>query len=475
MGLPAHVLSMTAEKGKKGPQKRVRPAGTEPARFRYRAYPTAEQELMLSNLFGCTRVAFNDFIFARETAYAAGEKTPTYPELSRALTASKLTPERAWLAAVPAVALQQATRDADAAYKAFFSSIDGTRKGRRMGAPRFRRRKDNRQTARFPESSSKIALRRVSGTRAKLTLTGVPGELVLAWSRDLPSKPSSVTVIREADGRHYVSFVIDRPKPDPMPANGRVVGIDLGLSTLATIVDGDGAVEKVDSARHYRKAEAALARAQRAAALRKSRAAAAAKRAIAAGTKVVIDPGNRRRGESARAVTRRLRVASLHRTVRESRLDGHHKLARRLICENQTVVLETLSITGMARTKLAKSVHDAGWGTLIRLIEEKASRFGRTIVRADRSFPSTRQCSTPGCSYTWPGAVPLDVREWVCPDCGVTHDRDVNAAINLRNLVAGGQPETENGRGDNDPGAAKPRGERATVDEATIPTEDTET
>jgi putative transposase len=138
-------------------------------------------------------------------------------------------------------------------------------------------------------------------------------------------------------------------------------------------------------------------------------------------------------------------------------------------------VLETLSITGMARTKLAKSVHDAGWGTLIRLIEEKAARFGRTVVRADRSFPSTRQCSTFGCEYVWPGSVPLDVREWVCPGCGAAHDRDVNAAINLRNLVAGGQPETQNGRRDNDLGAAKPCGEKATVEDTTNQTEDTET
>jgi putative transposase len=284
-----------------------------------------------------------------------------------------------------------------------------------------------------------------------------------------------VTVIREADGRVYVSFVVDRPRPKPLPENGRVVGIDLGLSTLATIVDGDGVIRKVDAASHYRGSEQALARVQRAAALRKTRAGSAAVRAKAIGTEISVDPNNRRRGESARAVTTRLRVANLHRKVRESRLDGHHKLAHHLICENQTVVLETLSITGLARTNLAKSVHDAGWGTLIRLIEEKAARFGRTVVRADRFYPSTKLCSTTGCSYIWPTTVPLHVREWVCPDCGITHDRDVNAAINLRNLFAGGQPETLNGRGDNDPETAKPRGNRATVTETTNPTEGTET
>jgi putative transposase len=182
-----------------------------------------------------------------------------------------------------------------------------------------------------------------------------------------------------------------------------------------------------------------------------------------------VDPDNRRRGASARAEVNRRRVAGVHRKVRESRLDGHHKLALQIISENQTVVLETLSITGLARTPLAKSIHDVGWGILVRLIEEKAKLYGRTVVRVDRFFPSSKMCPTNGCAYLWTSSVPLNVREWTCPTCGITHDRDVAAATNLRNTVAGGCRETENGRRDNDPGIAKPRDHGATVDETTSP------
>lgn len=456
-----------SEKVKKS-RKRVRPAGTSPARFRYRAYPDKAQQMMLSNLFGCTRVAYNDFIFARRTAFTAGEKTLSYGILSAQLTASKNTPERSWLKDVPAVALQQSIRDADTAYNNFFKSMAGKRKGRKVGLPKFRRRKDNRSAARFPATGSKVAVRRVSANRAKLTLTGVPGELTLAWSRDLPSTPSSVTVIQEADGRYYVSFVVDRPKPEPLPANGRTVGIDLGLTTFATLVDSDGTVRKVEPARHFRKAQIALARAQRAAALHKTRAAKAAARLEASGQpSPVIDPANRRRGVSANAHTHRLRVAGVHRRVRESRLDGHHKLALQIISENQTVVLETLSITGLARTSLAKSIHDTGWGTFVRLVEEKAQQYGRTVIRADRFYPSSKTCPTVGCEYIWTGSLPLNVREWECPTCGILHDRDVAAATNLRNIVAGGCPETINGRRDNDPELANPRDAKATVNETT--------
>ena len=463
---------MTVEpKVRKARVKRVRPDGTTPARFRYRAYPDAAQRRMLGNLFGCTRVAYNDFIAARRTAFAAGAAFPTHKILSAQLTASKNTPERAWLKDVPAVPLQQSIGDADTAYRNFFASIKGERKGRKVGAPKFRTRKSNYDSARFTSSNAIVTVRRVSGNRAKLTLTGVPGEITLAWSRDIPSAPSSATVIKEADGRYYVSFVVDRPTPEPLAPNGRVVGIDLGLTTLATLVDSDENASKVEPGKHFRKAQIALSRAQRTAAQHKTRAAKAGARVKASGRPApAVDPDNRRRGVSATQDANRRRVAGVHRRVRESRLDGHHKLALQIVSENQTVVLETLSITGLARTPLAKSVHDVGWGILVRLIEEKAKFYGRTVVRVDRFFPSSKMCPTPGCNFIWKSSLPLDVREWECPTCDTLHDRDVAAATNLRNTVAGGCPETQNGRRDNDPRLAKPCDDRATVDETTNPT-----
>lgn len=235
-------------------------------------------------------------------------------------------------------------------------------------------------------------------------------------SRELPANPSSVTVIREADGRYYVSFVVEAPVcPAPTPGN-MVAGIDLGLTRLAAIASDDGDVVKVENPRYLRRKLSKLATAQKELA--------------------------RRQKGSANRDKARTKVAALHRKVRETRLDHHHKLARKIVDENQVIGLETLGITGLSRTRLAKSIHDAGWSILARLIEEKAVEAGRRVVRADRSFPSTRLCSVCG---TVGEAKLLSVRSWTC-ECGTVHDRDGNAAINLRN-VAAGQAETENACG----------------------------
>ncbi len=241
-----------------------------------------------------------------------------------------------------------------------------------------------------------------------------------------------MTVIREPDGRYYLSFVVEasaRTAPEPLH---QVAGIDLGLNHLAVIAHEDGTSVKIENPRHLKKKLRKLATAQKELA--------------------------RRQKGSANREKSRLKVAALHRKVRETRLDYHHKLARKIVDENQVVGLETLGITGLGRTRLAKSIHDAGWGILIRLIEEKAAEVGRTIVRAERSFPSTRMCSTCGAIGE---KKPLHVRFWVC-GCGATHDRDINAAKNLRN-VAAGQAETLNDCGGHASPVSVPAATRETV------------
>ena len=191
-----------------------------------------------------------------------------------------------------------------------------------------------------------------------------------ALSRGLPAAPSSLTVVREPDGRYYVSFVVEAPaRCAPAPVH-QVVGIDLGLNHLAVMAFDDGAGTKIGNPRHLKKKLRKLSTAQK-------------------------ELARRQKGSANREKSRH-KVAALYRKVRETRLDHHHKLARKLVDENQVISLETLSITGLGRTRLAKSIHDAGWGILIRLIEEKAAEAGRTIVRADRFFPSTRLCSNCG-------------------------------------------------------------------------------
>lgn len=384
-------------------------------RYRYRAYPTPDQEQSLARLYGCVRVVFNDVIAARNKARTEGAPYPKTAELSLALTRSKSTPEREWLTEVSSIPLQQALADADRAYRNFFDSITGRRKGRKAGAPRFKSRKDRRQAARFTRAS-RFQVRQTTHGVGFVRLAKI-GDLRFALSRELPAEPSSVTVIREADGRYYVSFVMDAPnRPAPAPVR-HAAGIDLGLNHLAVISYDDGTAEKIPNPRHLRKQLRKLATAQK-------------------------ELARRKKGSANREKTR-ARVAALHRKVRDTRSDHHHKLARRIVDENQVIGAETLGITALARTRLAKSVHDAGWGLLIRLIQEKAIEADRTLVLAPRSFPSTRLCSACG---TIGEAKPLSVRSWACP-CGAVHDRDINAAINLRN-VAAGHAETVNACGD---------------------------
>jgi putative transposase len=289
----------------------------------------------------------------------------------------------------------QACQDARRAYRNWFDSLSGKRRGRRVGHPRFRSRKDNRQSIRLSRNGFTV---RGNG---RVYIAKV-GDLRVEWSRPLPSVPSSCTVIREADGRYYVSFVVERD-PAPLPPVGREVGVDLGLNRLAVLSDG----EIIDNPRHLRSAQRRLGRAQRAL-CRKQR-------------------GSNNRRKAVR------RVAVLHRRVRETRLDAHHKLALRLVRDNQAVHVEDLSVAGLARTKLARSIADAGWSTLVRLIGEKAAHHGRTVVKVDRRFPSSQLCSA--CGHR-DGPTPLNVRAWTCAVCGDVHDRDLNAA---RNVLAEGK------------------------------------
>jgi putative transposase len=292
------------------------------------------------------------------------------------------------------VALVQACQDARRAYRNWFDSMSGKRKGRKAEHPRFRRR--GRQSIRLTRNG--FALHRDRLYVAKV------GDIKVRWSRPLPSAPSSVTVIREPDGRYYASFVVER-KATPLPARDREIGIDVGLASLAVTSDG----EVIANPRFLRAKERHLARAQRAL--------------------------SRKRKGSANRVKARRRVAVLHRKAREARLDHAHKAALRLIRDNQAVYAEDLAVSGLARTRLAKSVYDAGWAQLLRLVEEKAGQYGRTFAKTGRFEPTSQVCSACGVKD---GPKPLSVT------CGTLHDRDVNAA---KNILAAGRAERLNACG----------------------------
>ncbi|MGW6422602.1 RNA-guided endonuclease InsQ/TnpB family protein [Nocardia sp. NPDC055053] len=372
-------------------------------RYNFRVYPTPGQRIALARAFGCARVVYNDAIHAREQARRDGLSYPKDAELSKALTAVKRTEQRAWLAEVSSVVLQQALADANTAYRNFFASVTGKRKGPKLGVPRFRSRRDNRQAIRFTRNA-----RFEVTVGGKLRLPKI-GDMRVRWSRVLPSEPSSVTVVKDAAGRYFASFVVE-VGPAQLPQVDSEVGIDLGLATFAVLSNG----KTITSPKFLRRAERKLRKAQQALSRK--------------------DKGSKNRAKA------RLRVAKAHARVAFSRRDFAHKQSTAIIRENQAVYVEDLCVRGLARTRLAKSVHDAGWGMFTRMLEEKAAWYGQTVVKVDRFFPSSQTCSDCG---RVDGPKPLSVRTWSCP-CGVVHDRDLNAA---RNILAAGRAERLNACG----------------------------
>lgn len=380
-------------------------------RYNYRAYPDAAQCRALARAFGCARVVWNDCLRDRKQAHAVGLPYVKSAELSRLrITQAKCTAERAWLADVSAVVLQQSLRDLDTAYKNFFDSLSGKRKGRKVRPPRYKSKKDTRQSIRLNTNAFSL---RDDGA----VYVAKVGNLKVKWSRPLPAAPTSLTVTKDTCGRYFLSFVVDT-EPDILPELETDTGIDLGLSAFAVLSDGT----KIHSPRFLRRAEKKLKRLGR-------------------------ELSRKVRGSKNRAKAR-IKIARQHARVADRRRDFHHKASTQIIRDNQAVYVEDLAVAGLGRTRLAKSVHDAGWSAFVGMLEYKAVKHGRTFTKVDRAFPSSQVCSA--CGFR-DGPKPLHVRKWTCGACGTVHDRDHNAARNVlfegRRIVAAGRAETQNACG----------------------------
>lgn len=356
--------------------------------YRFRFYPTPDQEVILTRTFGCARYVYNHMLRLRSDAWMNEHKGIGYHATSALLTQLKKEPDRLWLNEVSSVPLQQSLRHLQTAFNNFFA--------KRSRYPSFRT-KWGTQSAEYTTSAFKW-------DGKTLTLAKMIAPLAIVWSRTLPkaARITTVTISRDAAGRYFASFLCDDAVGSKRHTKERV-GIDLGLTHFATLSTG----EKIEAPRAFRAYEARLGMLQRRAA-------------------------KKQKGSANRAKAR-LKVARLHVRIADTRSNFLHQLSSRIVRENQVIAVESLAVCHMKKNRsLAKSLSDAGWGEFLRQLEYKAAWYGRTLVGVDRRYPSSKRCHD--CGYTV-RTLPLSIREWTCPECGSAHDRDVNAARNI--LTAG--------------------------------------
>lgn len=368
---------------------------------RIRLYPNATQRQALAQQFGCARWVWNDALAETQRLYKETGKGLGYESMCVRLP--KLKQEHDWLGAATAQVLQQSLRNLSRAFVNFFE-----RRGR---YPRFKS-KHGPQSIQFPQAV------RLDGSRIKLPKLGAVKCVV---HRPIVGTIKTVTVSRTACGHFYASVLTEDGNPmPPVSTDGRAIGIDVGLIDFAVTSEA----QHFANPQHLRKAEKNLARKQRKLA-------------------------RKVKGSKSRDKARRL-VARAHERVTNARRDFLHKTSRRLVNENQVLAVEDLCVKAMVKNpNLAKSISDAGWGMFSRFIEYKAGRAGKLFVKTNRWFPSSKTCHVCGVIHAGMG---LSVRRWKCDGCGTTHDRDENAAANIRDeavrmIQAGAIPAPASGMG----------------------------
>jgi putative transposase len=357
--------------------------------YKYRFYPTTEQENLLRRTMGCVRLVYNKALAARTEAWYSRQERIDYGKTSSMLTAWKKQEDLQFLNEVSCVPLQQTLRHLQKAFANFW--------GKTAKYPRFKKKRSG-GSAEFTRSAF-----RWKDNQVWLAKCDEP--LPIRWSRILPkgSEPSTITVKLDASGRWYVSLLVEDKTIEVCKRVNKSIGIDAGITSLITTSDGD----KVANPKHFNRLYKKLRAAQK-------------------------TLSRRQKGSNNRAKARH-QVARVQAKIADARGDFLHKLTTQLVRENQTIAVEDLAVRNMVKNRsLARSISDAGWGELVRQLEYKCQWYGRELVKIDRFFPSSKRCGN--CGHVI-DKLPLKIREWTCPECGTIHDRDINAANNI--LAAG--------------------------------------
>ncbi len=357
--------------------------------YKFRFYPTPEQENLLRRTLGCVRLIYNKALAARTQAWYENKELLSYKKTSAMLTNWKKQDDLDFLSKVSSVPLQQSLRHLQTAFTNFFSL--------RAKYPNFKKKR-NGGSAEFTKSAFKWK-------DGQVYLAKCSAPLPIRWSRQLPQgcSPTTITVMLDPSNRWSVSLRFNDNRDLKLKPLKKRVGVDVGISSLITTSDGT----KVNNPKYFNKLYKKLRLSQKSL--------------------------SRKTKGSNNYQKARLKLARIHAKIKDSRLDYTHKLTTQLIRENQTIVVEDLAVKNMVKNhKLARAISDANWGELLRQLEYKAEWYGRELIKIDRYFPSSKRCSN--CGYVV-DKLPLDIREWDCPECAAHHDRDINASINI--LAAG--------------------------------------
>ena len=360
--------------------------------FKFRIYPTENQANQLTQFFGAKRWLFNHYLAEQKRRFESKEKHLTNFDINKLITQLKKTEELGWLKEIDDWCLKNASEDLSNAYSNFFNSIKGKRKGKKMEVPKFKKR-SNQQAYRT---------RNIKIDEQGLKLPKIKTYINIKLDRDLTDcKIKSATITKTPSGKYFVS-VLTETDIQLLPMSGREVGIDMGLKDLLILSDGT----------KFHHPEKLLAKAKQQLKTQQKKLARKAK-------------GSKNRDKQ------RTHVAKKYEKIASIRNDYYHNISTHLVRNYDAIYMEDLNVAGMIKNrKLSRAIHESAWSTLSNMIEYKADWYGKTYYRISRWTPSTKTCSCCGHKLE---SISMGVREWTCPSCGAHHDRDLNAALNIKN------------------------------------------